>query len=110
LLTAVYAASAMLIQNILGVLMTQAEARNRGWLTGILDSFGWIAAIVTTSISINAINGHSLSTKILVIAAVTLSNLFGSLIGVWIGKKYIRDPAGNPVGLIKRRSSQARWL
>jgi hypothetical protein len=106
----VYAAVAMLVQNILGVLMTQAEAKNHGWMTGILDSLGWIAAIVTTSITINALDGHDIVLKIWMIAGVTLANLFGSLWGVWIGKKFIRDDEGRQVGLIKRRSSQARWL
>lgn len=110
MLVVVYAAAAMLVQNILGVLMTQAEARNKGWLTGILDSLGWIAAIVTTSITISALDGHSLSLKIWMITGVTLANLFGSLWGVWLGRKFIRDKDGNPVGLIMRRSSQARWL
>lgn len=80
----------MVVQDILGVLMVQAEARNRGWLTGTFDSLGWLAAIFTTTLSVTALQGHDTTLKVVVVAAVTAANFAGSLIGVAIGKRFIK--------------------
>ena len=37
----VWAAVAMLVQNVLAVLLVQAEARNRALLAGLLDCLMW---------------------------------------------------------------------
>lgn len=91
MIIAVLAAIAMLFQDILGVLMVQAEARNRGLLSGTFDSLQWFAAITTTTISVTALQGHSFGEKVLVIVLVTLANLVGSVIGVQVGKKFIKE-------------------
>ena len=91
MLIALYAALAMAIQDVLAVLMVQAEARNRGLLAGIFDAFCWGAAISTTTISVTALQGHDFSLKVLVIVFVTLANIVGSVIGVWIGKRFIKN-------------------
>lgn len=88
---ALLAALAMVAQDILGVLMVQAEARNRGYLSGVLDSLQWFAVISTTTISVTALQGHNLREKLLVIVFVTAANLLGSIVGVAIGKRYIKD-------------------
>ena len=89
-LLALYAAVAMIVQDILCVLMVQAEARNRGWLSGLFDSLGWPAGILTTTISVTAFQGHDMTTKVVVATAVTAANFIGSLIGVWIGHRTIK--------------------
>lgn len=86
----ILAAIAMVIQDIFGVLMTQAEARNHPWLTGFFDSIGWIAAIWTTTISVTILQGHSLVEKGWVILAITIANFAGSWVGVKLGKKYVK--------------------
>lgn len=91
MIIALYAALAMLIQDVLGVLMVQAEARNHVWLTGALDSVGWLATITTTTVSVTALQGHSLALKATVIAAVTVANFGGSALGVKIGKHFIKE-------------------
>jgi hypothetical protein len=91
ILIALYAAIAMVIQDVLCVMMVQAEARNRGWLAGAFDSIQWLAAISTTTISVTALQGHDFGEKVLVVCAVSAANLFGSLLGVEIGKRFIRD-------------------
>lgn len=88
---ALLAAVAMVINDILGVLMVQAEARNHGWLAGFFDSLQWFAAIATTTISVTALQGHSFREKALVIVFVTAANLVGARLGVAIGKKYIKE-------------------
>jgi hypothetical protein len=89
--TVLLAGMAMVVQDILGVLMVQAEARNRGWLSGIFDALGWGAAIITTTISVTALQGHDTSLKIAVITAVTIANVVGNVAGVHIGKKFIKS-------------------
>jgi hypothetical protein len=90
---ALLAAFAMLWNDILGTLMVQAEARNRGVLAGVFDSLQWFAAICTTTISVTALQGHSLHEKVLVIILVSCANLTGSVIGVLVGKKLIKESA-----------------
>lgn len=88
---ALLAAVAMLIQDVLSVLMVQAEARNHGWLAGLFDSFGWIATITTTSISVTTLQGHNLDEKVLVVSSVTAANFLGSALGVYLGRKLIKE-------------------
>ncbi len=88
---ALLAAFAMVFNDILGTLMVQAEARNRGWLAGIFDSLQWFATITTTTISVTALQSHSLHEKVLVIILVTAANLTASQVGVLIGKRLIKE-------------------
>ena len=86
-----FAAGCMVVQDILAVLLTDAEARNRGWLAGILDSAVWLFAIATTTIAVTALQGHSLAGKVELVAFVTVANLIGMRLGVWIGTRYIKN-------------------
>lgn len=88
---ALLAALCMVVQDILGTCMVQAEARNHGWLAGLFDSIMWLFAIATTTITVTALQGHSLHEKVTVIVAVTAANLIGSQLGVLVGKKFIKD-------------------
>ncbi|MGH3402019.1 MAG: hypothetical protein ACRDRJ_05780 [Streptosporangiaceae bacterium] len=91
LLTPLYAALAMLVNDTAAVLLVQAEARNRAGLSAIFDSIMWLASIMTTTISVTALQGHHLGTKAAVLVAVELANVAGSYIGVAIGKRWIRE-------------------
>lgn len=85
------AAISMIFQDILGVIMVQAEASNHGWIAGITDSIQWLFAIATTTFSVTALQGHSVKEKVFVIVGVTIANLIGSQLGVLIGKKIVRN-------------------
>lgn len=91
MIVALLAALAMVCQDILGVLLVQAEARNRGLLAGVFDALGWLATITTTSISVSTLQGHNLTEQVLVITLVTAANIGGSVLGVKIGKKIIKE-------------------
>ncbi len=86
---AVLAALAMVFQDVLGVCMVQAEARNHGWIAGVCDSTMWLFAIATTTLSVTALQGHNTNEKVLVVVAVTAANLIGSQLGVLVGKRFI---------------------
>ena len=85
------AALCMVFQDILGTLMVQAEARNHGWIAGLCDTTMWLFAITTTSISVTALQGHNVHEKVLVVILVSLANVIGSRLGVFLGKKYIKE-------------------
>lgn len=85
---ALWAALAMVVQDVLATVMVIAENHKRAALAGALDSVGWIAAILTTSISVTSLQGHSLSSKAWVIGLVTAANFFGTYTGVKIGQRY----------------------
>jgi len=59
----------MLVQNVLAVFLVQAEARNRALLAGLLDCLMWPAGMVTTTITVTALQGHHARLKTEVIAA-----------------------------------------
>ena len=81
----------MVIQDIMGVLLVQAEARNRAGLSALFDSIMWLAQISTVTISVTALQGHSLSAKAMVLVAVELANVAGCYIGGAVGKRTIRE-------------------
>lgn len=91
ILTPLYAALAMLVNDVAAVLLVQSEARNHAGLAAIFDSVMWLASISTTTISVTALQGHHLGTKALVVVAVTLANVAGCYIGVAIGRRLIKE-------------------
>lgn len=88
---AILAAFAMITQDVFEVLKDQSQARNRAFLAGMFDSLMWFALITTTTISVTALQGHSLHQKILVLVLVTLANFIGQGTGVIIGKRFIHE-------------------
>jgi hypothetical protein len=86
---AILAAVGMLAQDILGTMLTIAEAREKPALSGILDSAGWFPAIFTTAWTVTALQGHSLSEKVWVLLLVSVANFIGSYIGVMIGRRIV---------------------
>jgi hypothetical protein len=89
--TALAAAGAMVIQDVMGVLLVQSEARNRAGLAAIFDSIMWLASITTTTVSVTALQGHQLDAKAAILVAVELANVAGCYIGVAIGRRLIRE-------------------
>ena len=85
------AAVAMLIQDVLAVLLVQAEARNQAHLSALLDCLMWPAAMACTTITVTALQGHQFGLKAEVVAAVTVANAAASYAGVYIGKRWIRE-------------------
>lgn len=81
---------AMVMQDILSVAMTQANARNKASLSGVLDMVSWGVALFTTFISLDALDGSNLVLKISVIASVSAANYIGSVLGVRVGQKFIK--------------------
>lgn len=90
MLIALWAALAMVAQDVFAVCLVQAEARDRAVLSALLDSVMWLASIATTTISVTALQSHHLGAETVVVIAVTLANMAGSFIGVKIGKRYIK--------------------
>lgn len=88
---ALIAAVTMVVTDILGVVMVMAEARNRGWLAGWMDTAQWIVGITTTTITVTVLQGHSFAMKALVVILVSAANLFGTKLGQMIGQRFVTD-------------------
>lgn len=88
---AILAAVTMVLTDVTGTIMVMAEARNRGWLAGWLDTAQWLVGIVTTTVSVTALQGHSLSEKVWVILLVSAANLFGTKLGQVLGSRFVKD-------------------
>lgn len=86
----VLAALAMVCDDILAVCLVQAEARNRAILAGVLDSAMWVFSMIVTVTTVDVMQSHHTSTKVLAVGAITLANFTGSLIGVRVGRRWIR--------------------
>lgn len=85
------AALAMFVQDLIAVPLTQAEARNRAWLAGVLDTVGWLVAITTTFVSVDTLQGHNMKAKVAVVLLVSAANLLGTVAGTKIGKRFVKD-------------------
>lgn len=91
MIIALYAALAMILQDILAVCLVQAEARNRAVAAGLLDCAGWLATITTAAISITTLQGNDFRLKVFVLLFVTAGNFIGSYSGVKIGQRLIKE-------------------
>lgn len=87
---AVLAALCMVVVDVVSTVMVQAEAANRGWLAGIMDTLGWYPSIVCTTLCVLALDGRSMVDKIAVLVFVGLANLFGTKLGQVVGQEIMR--------------------
>src|SRR5665213_1257978 len=87
MLVAILAALTMVCTDVLGVIMVMAEANERGWLAGNMDALQWFVGIITTTISVTVLQGHSFDEKIWVVILVTIANVLGTKLGQIIGSK-----------------------
>jgi biotin transporter BioY len=98
MIVALWAALAMVAQDILGVCLVQAEARNRAHLAGIMDTAGYLCAFLTTAFAMGSYVEHGWDEKTFVILiAVSAANYLGTVTGVKIGKRWIKTEASEPV-------------
>lgn len=88
MLPAIEAAVCMIFVDILSVMMVQAEARDRGWAAGFLDAGSWLFNFATLRISLVAADGHTRE----VLLFVSIANILGARMGVFIGKRLIQEP------------------
>ena len=91
MLTALLAAAAMVISDILATVMVMAEAREMGWLAGLLDMLGWYVGILTTTVSVSTLSGHDTADKIYVLAFVGLANVIGTKLGQVTGSRLLKS-------------------
>lgn len=89
-LTGLAAGGCMLASDIIGAIFTQAVAKDRGWLAGILDAVGWAVGITTTDLSLAALDGHDLARKAWVIGLVSAANVLGTKWGTDLGARIMR--------------------
>jgi hypothetical protein len=108
---ALIAAITMVVTDILGVIMVQAEAHNRGWLAGWMDTAQWLVGITTTTITVTVLQGHSLTMKALVIVLVSAANLFGTKLGQVIGAHFVTDTNARTISQrLDRLESQTPFI
>jgi hypothetical protein len=85
---ALLAGLAMLVQDLIAVPLVQAESQYRAHMAACLDVAGWLVAIATTSIAVNALTGHDTDKKIAVVLVVSTANYVGTYSGVKLGKRF----------------------
>jgi hypothetical protein len=85
------AAGAMVVQDILGTVMVVAESKNRPHLAAAMDTAGWIAQIVCTSVSVVTLATGSWGARIAVILAVSAANYIGTYSGTRLGHHLTRE-------------------
>lgn len=113
---AVLAALCMVVVDVISVVMVQAEAANRGWLAGLMDTLGWYPSIICTTLCVLALDGHSIEAKAAVLVLVGLANLFGTKLGQITGqrllarstRKRLAAAGGVPADLARPRTDTER--
>ena len=77
---------AMIVQDVLGTLMTIAENRHRPWLAGLLDSGMWLAGLLTTLWGAGTVITHGWTPHaIAIVVTITAANVVGTALGVKLG-------------------------
>lgn len=89
---ALWAALAMLGQDLLSTWLVQAEAGYRALRAGLLDALNWPMGIAVTYLTVEALAGHDTALKVAVCAAVSVANFAGTSLAVRIGRSR-RGPA-----------------
>jgi len=88
-------AAAMFVQDVLGAVMVQAEARGRAHLAAgcdvLQDAARMTAAVVTTG---TVLLSHDLALKAAVVAATLAADYGGTWTGVTLGKRIVRHEEG----------------
>jgi hypothetical protein len=101
MVVAILAALAMFAQDLIAVPLVQAESRTQAHLAGLLDTVGWLVAIATTFISVNTLQGHNTTEKVLVIVLVSGANYLGTLTGTKLGKRFVKEDATSLADRVK---------
>lgn len=86
----ILAVVAMLAQDVLSVCLTQAEARNRAHLAGMLDAAMWFCWLITASNALTFWHSENVWLKWGGVLAVTAANYVGSYTGTKIGEHLIK--------------------
>lgn len=90
MIAALLAAAAMVLTDVLATIMVMAEAREMGWVAGILDAAGWLVSIACTAISVDVLTGSGpFINKVYVIVFVSAANLLGTKAGQEIGSRVL---------------------
>jgi len=88
---ALLAAVCMIIQDSLAVIKYQAASRNRGMIVASADVVIWFVSITGTTIAAFTLHGDNFGKKVAVVAAVSVANIVGNLLGTWLGQKFVTD-------------------
>lgn len=84
---ALWAALAMVGQDLLATWLVQAESEYRAARAGLLDTLNWPMGMAVTFTTVEALQGHDTALKIAVCAAVSAANYAGTSGAVLIGKR-----------------------
>jgi hypothetical protein len=96
MIVALWAACAMIVQDILTACLVQATDRNRAHLAGMLDTAGYLCAFLTTAFAMGSYVEHGWDEKtFMILIAVSAANYVGTVTGVKIGKRWIKTEAGS---------------
>ena len=88
MITPILAALAMFTQDMIAVPLVQAEAAYLAHRAAALDTIGYLVALMTTVISVTALQGHDTTKKVAVIVLVSIANYSGTYCGVQLGKRF----------------------
>lgn len=84
---ALLAFAAMCVQDVMGTCMVIFESRLNAPVAGLFDVAGWIATLVCSALALEEIikNGWKTRKSLTIIAAVSIANFVGTVMGVSIG-------------------------
>ena len=84
--------TSLLISNIAGVFMVQAENRHRPVLAGLFEGVYGLLWLLAAGFTVTTFAGHDLVHSFIIGAAAFAGNFVGSYFGTKLGDKYLLDP------------------
>jgi hypothetical protein len=81
---------AMVSEDILYTIMTQAQNRHRPYLAGLMDTLGYLAQFVVFGVGIESLIKNGLTGRtILILAVLSAANFVGTALGTLLGDRWM---------------------
>lgn len=93
MISALYAGLAMFARNLLGSMLTIAQARGRRFLAGVIDMANDLAGLASYGVGIVTVYQHGWSwISTVTVAAMMVASFAATFIGVTIGVRFRQAP------------------
>ena len=91
LLWGILAGAAMFFKDLIDSLLTETTATYNGKWAGRLDNVDWFLSKFNDTIFFSAVLfPHTLKDRAIVIIPIIIANQYGTQVGCWLGRRYIK--------------------
>ena len=91
MITYLVAGVCMVAQDSLAVLKVQSQNRSHAVLAWLFDNGTWLTSTIGVTIAAFTFHSRNHAAIAALIGVILLANLAGNLLGVWMGKRLVKD-------------------